>query len=419
MLTLIGEHEDVATVLTAGRSARRVSRTVMWVVGILLVVAAAAAVLILRSRSEAAKPQYVTTPVVRGDLTVTVSATGNLQPTTQVDIGSELSGTIESVFVEQNDRVTKGQVLARLDVSKLEDQVRRGRAGLTAAEAKVSQTNATAEEARANLARMRRAVTLSGDSIYSQQQLEAAEATSKRARADVASATAAVEEARAALESDRTNVAKASVVSPIDGIVLARQIEPGQTVAASLQAPVLFTIAQNLEQMELKVDVDEAEVGQVRAGQQATFMVDAWPERTYRATVRRVDLGAQTKEGVVSYQTVLTFENADLSLRPGMTATAEIITTQRSDVLLVPNAALRFTPVETEQSRGLVGVLMPRMPGRTSSKDRESRIWVLRDATAVALAVTPGATNGQLVEVAGAGLQAGMPVITDVSTASP
>jgi HlyD family secretion protein len=216
-------------------------------------------------------------------------------------------------------------------------------------------------------------------------------------------------------------VAKASIRSPVDGIVLSRQIEPGQTVAASLQAPVLFTIAQNLAQMKVEVDIDEAEVGQVHEGQRATFTVDAWPDREYQAAVQRVALGAQSKEGVVSYQTVLTFDNADLSLRPGMTATAEIITTAKSNVLLVPNAALRFTPAASTQSRGVVGALMPRPPGggRDRNPQRGERVWVLRDGAPVEVPVRTGATNGQLTELTADAIQPGTQVITDASGSSP
>jgi HlyD family secretion protein len=185
----------------------------------------------------------------RGDLVVTVSATGNLQPTNQVDVGSELSGTVEAVFVDDNDRVTKGQILARLDVSMLQDQV--GKSEAAAAEAQVEQMRATVAEARANLARLRQVAKLSGGKAPSKSELETAEAALRRAVANQASAEASVTQARATLRSDATNLQKASIRSPIDGVVLALQVEPGQTVAVSLQAPVLFAIAENLGQMEL------------------------------------------------------------------------------------------------------------------------------------------------------------------------
>ncbi len=253
-------------------------------------------------RGNGAQVKYVTEEVGRNRLVVTVSATGNLQPTNQVDLGSELSGTIEKVFVEENDRVKKGQILARLDLSKINDQVVKSRASVSAADAGVEQARATVAEARANLARLRHVSELSGGKVPSKTEMEAAEAALLRAEAGETNAGAAVRQAKAGLNSDVTNISKGTIRSPIDGIVLARKVEPGQTVAASLQAPVLFTIAEDLARMELQVDVDEADVGMVKPGQPATFTVDAWPGRKYPATLTKVGFGAQTKDGVVSYK---------------------------------------------------------------------------------------------------------------------
>jgi len=300
--------------------------------------------LLLTPRGGAPVPQYRTEEATTGPLVVKVSATGNLQPTNQVDVGSELSGIVAQVFVDENDRVHAGQVLAMLDLSRLRDAVERSRAALAAAQAQVLQAEATVAEKRAALGRLQRVYRQSEGAFISSSDMDAADANAKRADADLASARAAVTQARAALSSDETNLAKASIRSPIDGIVLAREVEPGQTVAASFQAPVLFTLAEDLAKMELHVDVDEADVGRVAVGQDATFTVDAWPGRRYEAVINRVGYGAQQKEGVVSYLAVLAVRNEDLSLRPGMTGTAEIVTLRRENALLVPNAALRFTP---------------------------------------------------------------------------
>jgi HlyD family secretion protein len=231
-----------------------------------------------------------------------------------------------------------------------------------------------------------------------------------------------VEQARATLSSAEITLAKASIRSPIDGVVLARKVEPGQTVAASFQAPVLFTLAEDLSQMELQVDVDEADVGQVREGQAATFTVDAYPNREYPARIKRLSYGSQTKDNVVSYKALLSVDNADLSLRPGMTATAEIVAVERSGVLLVPNAALRFTPpvAVSAEKRSLVSSLLPRPPGQASrqasasnGKNGEQRVWMLRDGQPVALTVKAGPSDGQMTEVTGDALQPGMAVITE------
>ncbi|MEW6353516.1 MAG: efflux RND transporter periplasmic adaptor subunit [Pseudomonadota bacterium] len=419
------QREELAQLLGADRRASALRRVVRWLIIVALVVLAVTGYWLLRSDNNAQAPRYQTEEVVRGNLVVTVSATGKLQPTNQVDVGSEISGTVEAVFVDDNDRIKKGQVLARLDTAKLEDQIVRSKAALAAAEAQVQQMQATVAEARANLARLRQVAQLSGGKVPSQTELETADAALKRAIANEASARAGVEQARATLKSDETNLSKAIIRSPIDGVVLVRKVEPGQTVAASLQAPVLFTLAENLSQMELQVDVDEADVGQVREGQEATFNVDAYPNRDYSAVVTRVGYGAQVKEDVVSYLTVLSVTNDDLSLRPGMTATATIVTARREDVLLAPNAALRFTPPveakEEKQSGGLVASLMPRFPRSTprrannaGGKNGVQQVWILRDGQPLAVPVQVGASDGRVSEVTGGELRAGMRVITEV-----
>lgn len=369
--------------------------------------------------------RYLTEEATKGDLAVTVSATGNLYPTNQVDVGSELSGIVEAVLVDENDRVKRGQVLARLDLSRLNDQVSKSSAAVLSAEAQVAQMQATVKESSVNLARLRQVAELSGGKVPSKNELDAAEAAMLRARANEANARAAAAQAAATLRSDRTNLAKASIRSPIDGIVLKRQIEPGQTVAASLQAPVLFTLAEDLETMELQVNVDEADVSQVRIGQTASFTVDAWPGRKYPAEIMRVGFGAQTTEGVVTYKTILKVSNRDLSLRPGMTATADISTANRQGVLLVPNAALRFTPpvAQAEQKRSLLSGMMPRVPAqpkqvKVTGADASKKVWVLQDKQPVAIEVSTGLSNGRHTEILAGALQPGMAVITGIQKSS-
>ncbi len=409
---------------STGRSTRRW----LWLAATLAVVAGLG-LFLLRSEEKTAGPRFKTEPVVTDTLVVTVSATGNLQPTNQVDVGSELSGIIDQVFVDVNDQVKKGQILARLDLSKLEDSVARSRANLASANAQVLQARATVAQSRADLARLREVARLSGGKVPSAGEMDSADADFKRAEADEAKARAAVSQVQADLQSDETNLRKASIRSPIDGVVLAREVDPGQTVAASFQAPVLFTLAEDLAKMELQVDVDEADVGQVREGQNATFTVDAWPGRRFEAVITRVSFGSQEKDSVISYLTELEVSNNDLSLRPGMTGTAEITTLVRENALLVPNAALRFTPPEsgTEQKKSgasLLGALMPRPPQQTGSQATAAsgsapRVWVLRDGQPVPLEVRTGATNGRMTEIVGEDLKAGMEVVTETLEGAP
>lgn len=370
--------------------------------------------------------QFVSETVATGPLVVTVAASGTLQPTKSVDVGSELSGTLEAVLVQENERVKKGQLLAQLDTSKLRDQVVKSRAAVAAAEASVAQAVATVAEARASLSRMRQVAELSGGKVPAKTELETAEATLLRAQANEASARAAVTQAQAALKSDETNIAKAAIRSPVDGVVLSRKVEPGQTVAAAMTTPVLFTLAEDLTQMELQVKVDEADVGQVKEGQQASFTVSSWSGRQFPAVIQRVGIGATTTDNVVTYKTVLKVGNDDLALRPGMTATARIVTASRDNALLVPNAALRFTPPQAGpgERRSFLSRLLPGPPREPEKKRQDNgagsaRVWVLQEGQPAPLEVSTGVSNGRYTEVLGGGLQAGMAVLTEYQEKRP
>lgn len=393
-----------------------------WLRGaVVLLLAGVAGWLLFSPPTASTAARYQTAPVERGDLTVTVAATGTLQPTHQVDVGSELSGIVQLVLVEENSLVKKDQILARLDLSKLENEVASASAAVEVAEAKVLEAEATQAEAEYNLARQKEIFALSQGKTPSRTEMKIAEATYARASAAVIGAKATVKQSRATLRTHETNLSKASIRSPIDGVVLTRQVEPGQTVASSLQAPVLFTLAEDLAHMELQVKVDEADVGQVRSGQSAIFTVDAYPARDYPAVITRVSFGATTSENVVTYRTLLEVNNDDLSLRPGMTASAEITTTELHDALLIPNAALRFTPPRdaTASKQSLISSLIPRRPRKekqvrvTAERSEERTVWVLKDGQPTALEIRTGATNGRVTEVLSGDLKPGMEVITE------
>ena len=291
-----------------------------------------------------AAPHYNTQPVARGNLTLTVTANGTIQPTRSISIGSELSGTVLKVNVDVNDRIKKGQVLVVLDTAKLRDQILRSQATVASANGKVAQTTATVAEARASLARLEEVARLSGGKVPSKAELDSGRATLARALADDSSARAGVQDAKAALSTDQINLGKASIVAPADSVVLTRSVDPGNAVAASLRAVTLFTVAEDLSKLRLWVYVDEADVGAVQVGQNAGFTVAAYAGRNFPARITRVGFGSTITDKVVTYLTYLDVDNADFSLRPGMTATASITASQRNDVLLLPNSALRFTP---------------------------------------------------------------------------
>ncbi|MCW8841026.1 MAG: efflux RND transporter periplasmic adaptor subunit [Gammaproteobacteria bacterium] len=362
---------------------------------------------------------YQTTAVERGDLTIHVSATGTLQPVNQVVVGSELSGTIDAIEVDFNDRVEVGSVLARLDTSTLESRIVEARASLQSAQAKVREAQATEQEKRVSLQRCRE---LAKRQMCSANDVDAAVAAYERAKAGVASARAQVAIAEAVLDGHRTNLEKATIRSPINGIVLNRKVEPGQTVAASLQTPELFTLAEDLTRMELIVAVDEADIGQIREGMEARFSVDAHPDTSFSATITQIRHAPQTIDGVVTYETVLAVENPDQLLLPGMTATADIRTRRIENALLISNAAFRYSPpVETQDSTQGGGSLMSRMfrpPRRgggtpAAAQGPQRTVWVLQEEKPQAVEITIGASNGLLTEVLEGALEPGMALITD------
>jgi len=425
-----GSETDLAALLDEPTSRVWYRRPALWAGALLLVLVAAGLWWWQAHKTANAAPSFTTQTVARGNLTLTVTANGTLQPTRSISIGSELSGTVLKVNVDVNDRIRKGQVLVELDTAKLRDQILRSRASMAAANARVAQTVATVKEAKAGLARFEEVARLSGGKVPSKAELDGSRATLARAIADEASARASVADAQAALSTDQTNLSKASIVAPTDGVVLTRNVDPGNAVAASLQAVTLFTVAEDLTQLRLWVYVDEADVGAVKVGQNATFTVSAYPTRQFPARVTRVGFGSTITDNVVTYLTYLDVDNADLSLRPGMTATATITATQRKDVLLVPNSALRFSPTAAASVAAAtksIGVsLMPRMPRSGTRKSAATdastaaakQVWVLRDGQAASVAVTPGISDGRMTEITGGDLKAGMQVITDQMVAA-
>jgi HlyD family secretion protein len=428
-----------------GRPPSKTRRYLIWAaiaIGVILLV-----LLGMRLFGASAKAGYATEAAQRGDLKVTVSATGKLAPTNQVTVGSQLSGQVIKVLVDVNDHVTAGQPLALIDPSQFDDQVKQAEATLAANNAAVGQAQATLEQNNATLARFREVSKLSGGRVPAKTEMDVAIGDRDRALANLNAAKANVISAKAALSSSQTQRVRAVIRSPVNGVVLARQIDPGQTVAASFNTPTLFVIAQDLREMKLEVAIDEADVGQVKEGQDATFTVDAFPGKTFPAKITRVDVGSNlsvqdatssssttssttsTAGQVVSYAADLSVSNPSEQLRPGMTATADIVTTQKRDVLLVPNAALRFRPQEPSASQsaaasgGIAGALTPRVRRRGGGgggdtaapleRGSKQRVYVKQaDGTLKAVQVTTGDSDGSMTEITGGDLQPGMQVVT-------
>lgn len=379
---------------------------------------------------------YISQEVTEESLDLTVTATGNLRPTNQVTVGAEVTGPVDKVLVDVNDRVTQGQVIAIINTEITDQQIAQSRANLNAARASLVQARAALEATNAQLERFQEVRELSGGRVPSLIELDQAEAAAARDKAAVASAQANIEAAEATLGANLTTRSRAVIRAPVTGVVLARQIEEGQTVVASFNTVTLFVIAEDLAAMQLRVSIDEADVGQVQAGQEATFTVDAYPGRRFTATVERIDLasantlneltggaGAAAAGTVVSYEARLTVQNAQGLLRPGMTASATIATQSTGVVLLVPNSALRFQPeADNDSDQNLFNVelgLEDQEQEAGIGVGSQQQVHVIQDdGTLRAIDVITGRSDGRRTAVQSEDLEVGMQVVTGLRAPS-
>ena len=405
------------------RQTKGASRRQLWLLAGAVAVVCGGAVWWWLSGSGASAASFTTAPVTRTDLVVAVTATGTVEPTNKVEISSELSGTVRSVEVDFNDPVTVGQILARLDTDKLEATVEHGRAMLASAQARQVQAQTTLDETRTHFDRVRE---LERRGTATREALDTARAGFDRATAALSIAQADVRVAAADLRVSQANLEKACICSSINGVVLDRDVDVGQIVASSLQAPVLFTLADDLRQMELRVAVDEADIGAVKVGNPATFTVEAYQNRTFPAVIAALRYAPQTIDGVVTYEAVLSIENEDLLLRPGMTAVAEITVEQIKDTLVVPNAALRFSPpaqdADTSNSTGVMGRLF-RPPSSRAVTVKQPQtagkrtLWLLEDDTPREVQVTVGPSDGTMTQILDGDVSEDARALTDMQVA--
>jgi HlyD family secretion protein len=389
----LAEESDLAHRLGLGAlTKRKFTRKQWYAIG-----AGTAVVVVLLFWMLGGKPAvtYVTQSVTRGDLAIAVSATGTLQPRNQVDVGAEVSGKIDNLFVDFNDHVKKGQKLAKIDTLAFDAALDQSRAQLTQAEATLLQTQQT----------QRRTAILFKGNAASRQELDTA-------NGDLARADAGVKLARATVNSNETTLSKATIYSPIDGVVLDRKVSAGQTVVAAMTIPVLFTLASDLSQMELDVDIDEADVGLLHAGTHAYFTVDAYPARRFDATLISIHNAPQTVQGVVTYRGVLLVRNNENLLKPGMTATAQIEAANLHRALLVPNAALRFVPSDDVKSKA------PPQPVPQNGTNW-GRVWISDAGKLTAHDVKLGGSDGKLTQVLSGDLKEGDAAVTDTAAAKP
>lgn len=400
---------DVAEVLAAeGRrgKSRQVVTIGVAVVGAIVVLGG---IVWAWSAWQARSPaNFATDAVARGDITVTLVATGTLQPTRQVSVSSLTTGTIASIDVDYNQTVAKGQALAHLDMSDLEPRLRRALAMVDVQTASRDAAATALTDAQAALARTK---DLAGGDTVSIRDTELATTAAQRAEANLAAAEAQLKAAQADLATAQSDYAKGTIVSPIDGIVLDVNAEVGDTLGTTSLVTSLFTVAGDLKALDLEVDVDEADVAQVKVGDKVAFTVEAAPDQPLAGVVRQVRAGPTVSNGVTSYKAVIRVDNTSLLLKPGMTATAEIATDEAHDVLTVSNAALRFTPTVAPSSGGLFGSLTPHSTIEAPTTGAQ-HVYVLRKGQLQLLDVTAGLSDGQRTEVTSGELAAGDLVVT-------
>ena len=361
-------------------------------------------------RNDDTAPSIVTGRITRGSIVDTVAATGTLEAVTTVQVGSQLSGAVQELNVDFNAIVRKGQVVARLEPSLYQTQVEQARANLLRTEADAERLNVAVLDATTKLERARQ---LSERKLIPTVDLETADVARRSAEAQLRSGQAQITQARASLTQAEVNLEKTVITAPIDGIVIARNVDVGQTVAASLQAPTLYVIAADLTRMRVSASIDESEIGRVRPGQTATFRVDAFPNDEFTGTVSQVRLNPVVAQNVVTYVGMIDVSNPDLKLKPGMTATVAIEVDRRDDVLRAPAAALRFRP--TAEVLAALGQVSPAGNERRDTTGATRRLWVEAQGTLAPHDVTPGLTDGAFTEIVDSTLSEGTAVVTSVA----
>lgn len=400
---------------------------------ILLLLIGGAGFMYWRMASGTTEAPFVTMPVQRGGITQVVSSTGTLQAVVTVQVGSQVSGTIDKLFADFNSKVKAGQIVAQLNQDKFKAAVDQARANFIAAQANLAKANVSVEDARRTLDRMRE---LRKRELTAQSELDAAQTAYDAAVAQLEVNKAQVAQTQAAINQQMVDLNNTVIRSPVDGVVIQRNIDVGQTVAASLQAPTLFTIANDLSRMEVHTNVDEADVGNVWEDQEVTFTVDAFPARRFRGKVHQVRNAPITVQGVVTYNAVVRIDNKDLLLKPGMTANVQFLVSRQEDVLTIPNMAMRFRPpdqndeaqelLRRDRSRVAAPVGARRTSRATGARGggaggratRTATIYVLKDNKAQPVEIELGITDGTRTEVRGEALNDNDHVIIAISSAA-
>ena len=363
------------------------------IIGASLVIIALAGLFFFRGKGN--EPQFRTDKVTKGDIVMSVTATGTVNPVTTVLVGTQVSGTIKDIYVDYNAPVKKGQLIARIDPASFEAQVEQAKANLLSAKANLEKAEATRIDAQRTRDRNSK---LFSENLIARSELDSAETNYETAKASVNAAKAQIAQTEAALKLVETNLRYTKIISPVDGVVISRNVDVGQTVAASFQTPTLFTIAQDLTRMQIDANVDESDIGHIIVGQDVEFVVDAYPDITFKGRVWQVRNAPITVQNVVTYDVVIQVDNSDLKLKPGMTANVSVIVSVKKDVLTIPNAALRFKPSEK---------------GAQTSEKKGPGIWISEKGQLRRIPVSPGISDGSYTELVSGDLREGQEIIVE------
>ena len=363
------------------------------IIGASLVIIALAGLFFFRGKGN--EPQFRTDKVTKGDIVMSVTATGTVNPVTTVLVGTQVSGTIKDIYVDFNAPVKKGQLIARIDPASFEAQVEQAKANLLSAKANLEKAEATRIDAQRTRDRNSK---LFSENLIARSELDSAETNYETAKASVNAAKAQIAQTEAALKLVETNLRYTKIISPVDGVVISRNVDVGQTVAASFQTPTLFTIAQDLTKMQIDTNVDESDIGNIIVGQDVEFIVDAYPDITFKGRVWQVRNAPITVQNVVTYDVVIKVDNPELRLKPGMTANVSVIVSVKKDVLMIPNAALRFKPSEK---------------GAQTSEKKGPGIWISEKGQLRRIPVSPGISDGSYTELVSGDLREGQEIIVE------
>ncbi|GAB6183127.1 efflux RND transporter periplasmic adaptor subunit [Thermodesulfovibrio hydrogeniphilus] len=363
-------------------------KKILIIIAIFVIIAALTAIFVL---SGSKKQQFKTVKVQKGEITQIVTATGTVNPVTTIIIGTRVSGTIVALYADYNSQVKKGQLIAQIDPTPFENELKQAEADVLNTKASLFKAEVTLKDAERTLKRKQE---LFKRDLIARSELDDAETAYNSAKAQYEIALAQVKKAEAGLRQAKTNLGYTRIVSPVNGVVIAKNVEVGQTVAASFQTPTLFTVAPDLTKMQVDTNVDEADISKIKTGMDATFTVDAYPDRKFKGTVSQIRLSPTVTQNVVTYNVVISVDNSHLLLKPGMTANVTFVVESKKDIIKIPNAALRF-----------------RMPNAPVSK--QQGVWVLRERKPVRVNVKTGISDGEWIEVIEGQLKEGEEVIVD------